>query len=146
MPYNEEVAQKVLKWFPRYLHHTKGEWAGKKFKLLPWQNKIIKPLFGMLKKGSIKQYKDGTRRYNTVYIEIPKKQGKALAIDTPIPTIDGWKTIGKLKPKDQIFDENGQICNVIAVTNIMYNRPCYRVGFNDKSEIIADENHLWVTE
>ncbi|GAH74246.1 unnamed protein product, partial [marine sediment metagenome] len=37
----------------------------------PWQeNEVIRPLFGTIKKN-------GYRQYNTIYIEIPKKQGKS---------------------------------------------------------------------
>ena len=67
----EELAQKVVDWFPKYLQHTKGMWNGKPFELLPWQKKdVIEPLFGTLKD-------DGTRQYKTVYVEVPKKNGKS---------------------------------------------------------------------
>ena len=67
----EELAQKVIDWFPKYLQHTKGRWNGKPFELLPWQKKdVIEPLFGTLKD-------DGTRQYKTVYVEVPKKNGKS---------------------------------------------------------------------
>ncbi|KRN88725.1 terminase large subunit [Ligilactobacillus ceti] len=56
--------------FIELLTHTKGRWAGKKFKLLDWQKQIIRDLFGILKP-------DGYRQFNTAYIEIPKKMGKS---------------------------------------------------------------------
>ena len=56
--------------FIESLCHTKGEWAGKPFKLLDWQKTIIRDLFGVIKP-------DGTRQFNTAYIEIAKKQGKS---------------------------------------------------------------------
>ena len=52
------------------LSHTKGTWAGKPFVLLPWQEQVVRDLFGVLKP-------DGYRQFNTAYIEIPKKQGKS---------------------------------------------------------------------
>jgi phage terminase large subunit-like protein len=52
------------------LKHTKDEWHGKNFKLLPWQSKIITDIFGTIKPN-------GYRQYNTAYIEIPKKMGKS---------------------------------------------------------------------
>jgi phage terminase large subunit-like protein len=52
------------------LKHTKGEWHGENFKLLPWQSKIITDIFGTIKSN-------GYRQYNTAYIEIPKKMGKS---------------------------------------------------------------------
>ena len=56
--------------FIESLCHTKGTWAGKPFELIDWQERIIRDLFGILKKN-------GYRQFNTVYVEIPKKQGKS---------------------------------------------------------------------
>ena len=56
--------------FINSLKHTKGVWHGKHFDLLPWQDKIIRDIFGTMKEN-------GYRQYNTAYIEIPKKQGKS---------------------------------------------------------------------
>jgi hypothetical protein len=44
-----------------------------------------------------------------------------------------------------VFDEHGKPCNVVAETQVMHGRPCYRVTFSDGSEIIADANHEWLT-
>lgn len=52
------------------LKHTKGKWAGQKFELLPWQEQIIRDLFGIVKE-------DGKRQLLSAYIEIPKKNGKS---------------------------------------------------------------------
>lgn len=71
--------------------------------------------------------------------------GKALSIYTPIPTPDGWTTMGDLKVGDQVFDEQGQPCRVLEVSRIRNNRPCYEVVFNDGSSVVADEDHLWFT-
>lgn len=56
--------------FIQNLKHTKGRWAGVNFNLLPWQEKIIRDIFGTAKA-------DGYRQYNTAYVEIPKKNGKS---------------------------------------------------------------------
>jgi phage terminase large subunit-like protein len=68
--FNQALADKAIEWFPKYLKHTKGKWAGVPFELLDWQKNIIGKLFGTVKE-------DGTRQYTTVYVEIPKKQGKS---------------------------------------------------------------------
>lgn len=67
--YDEEAADFAV-MFIEQLCHTKGTWAGKKFKLLDWQSQIIRDLFGILKPN-------GYRQFNTAYIEIPKKNGKS---------------------------------------------------------------------
>jgi FtsK/SpoIIIE family/FtsK alpha domain/Ftsk gamma domain/LAGLIDADG-like domain/4TM region of DNA translocase FtsK/SpoIIIE len=72
--------------------------------------------------------------------------GKALALDTPIPTPDGWTTMGEIQPGDQVFDERGQRCSVIAATPVMHGRPCYEVEFSDGTVIVADAQHLWQTD
>lgn len=67
--YSERHADRAVA-FIRSLTHTKGEWSRRKFNLLPWQERIIRDIFGILKE-------DGYRRYNTVYVEVPKKNGKS---------------------------------------------------------------------
>ncbi len=71
--------------------------------------------------------------------------GKALALDTPIPTPRGWTTMGEVQPGDQVFDERGRPCSVLAATSVMYGRPCYEVEFCDGTVIVADAQHLWRT-
>ena len=70
----------------------------------------------------------------------------ALALDTPIPTPTGWSTMGELKPGDQVFDEAGNVCRVMAATETMTGHECFDVMFDDGSKIIADAGHLWETE
>lgn len=84
--------------------------------------------------------------YSTVEYSCPKKEGKALDIETLIPTADGWKTMEEIQEGDEVFDEKGSICNVVYATEIMYNRKCYEVTFSDGSTIIADAEHLWQVE
>ena len=71
--------------------------------------------------------------------------GKALSLDTRIPTPTGWKTMGELFPGDQVFDETGNPCNVVFATPIQLNRKCFEVEFSDGSKIVADADHLWET-
>ena len=44
-----------------------------------------------------------------------------------------------------MFDEYGVIRRVTAKSEIMLNRRCYRVMFEDGSTFIADAEHLWLT-
>ena len=71
--------------------------------------------------------------------------GKALALDTPIPTPDGWTTMGEIQVGGEVFDEHGHACKVIAATPVMHDRPCYEVEFSDGTVIVADAEHLWRT-
>ena len=67
--YDKKKADRAVK-FIEMLPHTKGEWEGRPFWLLPWQEQIIRDLFGIVKA-------EGFRQFRTAYIEIPKKQGKS---------------------------------------------------------------------
>lgn len=68
--FDEAAAQHVVDFFERYLRHVKGRWAGQPFKLEGWQREILRELFGWKRQ-------DGTRRYRTFYLEIPRKNGKS---------------------------------------------------------------------
>src|SRR3954471_15217232 len=72
-------------------------------------------------------------------------EGKALAIDTEVPTPSGWTTMEHLEPGDEVFDETGARTTVVAATDVMTDRPCYEVLLSDGSRFVADAAHLWVT-
>jgi len=68
--FDEDAADRAVEFFEQ-LQHVKGPLAGQPFKLQPWQAEdIVRPLFGWKRQ-------DGTRRYRTAYIEIPRKNGKS---------------------------------------------------------------------
>ena len=82
------------------------------------------------------------------WVELPddivaRIEGKALAIDTPVPTPDGWRTMGNLRPGDWVFDAHGHPTPVIAASETMIDRPCRRVEFSDGTMIVADIDHQW---
>ena len=76
-------------------------------------------------------------------VEAFRESGKALSLDTEIPTPDGYVTMGDVEIGDVVFDETGKPCNVIATSNIHYNHNCYKVSFDDGTNIVADANHQW---
>jgi phage terminase large subunit-like protein len=67
--YDQAKAQHAVV-FINCLKHTKGQWRGVPFDLLPWQDKIIRDIYGTVKEN-------GFRQYNTAYVEVPKKNGKS---------------------------------------------------------------------
>ena len=71
--------------------------------------------------------------------------GKALDVDTPIPTPSGWKRMGDLVAGDYVFDEKGCPTRVTAAFDVMHNRTCYEVVFSDGSTLIADAEHEWAS-
>ncbi|MDL2319828.1 terminase large subunit [Alistipes sp. OttesenSCG-928-B03] len=66
--FDRKAAQRAIR-FIESLKHTKGEWAGQKFLLEPWQKFIVWNLFGWM-------LADGIRRFRYAYIEIARKNGK----------------------------------------------------------------------
>lgn len=133
--YDKDKADRAVA-FIENLCHTKGKWAGKPFLLLPWQEQIVRDLFGIVKE-------DGNRQFLTAYIEIGKKNGKQLAINTPVPTPDGWKTMGSLSVGDFVFDEQGKPCHVVAKSLVDDTEQAYELIFRDGGRIVAGERHLW---
>jgi phage terminase large subunit-like protein len=69
--------------------------------------------------------------------------GKALALDTPILTSDGWTTMGTLTTDNIVFDEQGNETAILQVHPVLYGRKCYEVCFSDGAKITADAEHLW---
>jgi len=51
--------------FIQMLKHTTGEWYGKPFHLMPWQEQIVRDIFGIVGE-------DGYRQFRTAYVEIDR--------------------------------------------------------------------------
>ena len=67
--YDKEKADRAVN-FIQALSHTKGEFYKKPFMLLPWQETIIRDLFGVVKE-------DGTRQFKQCITFLGKKNGKS---------------------------------------------------------------------
>ncbi|MQA15979.1 MAG: replicative DNA helicase [Pseudonocardiaceae bacterium] len=72
--------------------------------------------------------------------------GKALALDTPIPTVDGWTTMGEVTVGERLLGADGLPTTVVAATDVLLDRPCYEMEFSDGSVIVADGQHQWMTD
>ncbi len=70
---------------------------------------------------------------------------KGLALDTPLPTPDGWTTMGEISAGDEVFDVAGQRTRVTAVSEVK-NLPCYLVTFANGEQITCDHEHIWVSK
>ena len=68
----------------------------------------------------------------------------ALASDTPIPTLEGWMPINKIRPGQTVFDQSGRQRTVVAVCH-RQPEPVFRVMFDDKSYLTAGAQQPWVT-
>lgn len=70
---------------------------------------------------------------------------KGLALSTPIPTPQGWTTMGEIQVGDSVFGSDGKVCSVVAKSEVHYN-DCYRLAFDDGSDVVCDHEHRWVVE
>ena len=68
--FDEARARRVIR-FIECLKHTKGEFHGKPFHLLPWQEKIVRDVF-----GTVRDEDPDMRQFNQAYIEIGKKESE----------------------------------------------------------------------
>lgn len=80
---------------------------------------------------------------NVIFVGGGEQAGKELHVDTPIATIDGWKTMGELRVGDLVFDEQGQPTLVEWVSGIR-TLPAFRLSFDNGDNIIASGTHPWV--
>lgn len=143
----EEGPARGLRWQPesavyactffRYLRHSKGEFGGQEFELSPWQQFIVGSVWGWKRA-------DGTRRFRVIWQEVPRKNGKAIAVDTPVLTPTGWVRHGDLRAGDQVFAPDGKPRKVLATTP-RYKGPCFRLKFSDGTSVVAHDRHEWVT-
>ena len=65
-----EAGDRVVQFIEGFCKHHKGEWAGQPLLLEGWQKDMIRTAFGWYKA-------DGTRRFRTLYCEVPRKNGKS---------------------------------------------------------------------
>jgi hypothetical protein len=63
---------------------------------------------------------------------------KGTWISTPVPTPAGWTTAGAIQPGDLVFGSDGTPCTVTRTYPVQY-RDCYRITFNDGSQLITDD-------
>lgn len=64
-------ADRACRFFENNLVHVEDPHYGKPFALEKWQRVIVEDIFGW------KRRRDGKRRYKTLYLEIPRKNGKS---------------------------------------------------------------------
>jgi replicative DNA helicase len=70
---------------------------------------------------------------------------KGLALTTPIPTPNGWTTMGAVEVGDQVFAADGTVCTVKAKSKVKQ-IGTYVVTFDDGSKVVCDTEHIWWTQ
>lgn len=67
--FDTDAADRAVAFFAECLMHVTGQWRGQPFILADWQKTIVRDVFGWKRP-------DGTRKYRTVFIAVPRKAGK----------------------------------------------------------------------
>lgn len=71
------------------------------------------------------------------------KCGKALALDTLVPTLNGMKSLRSLDIGDFVYGPDGNPVKVIGVSEIFHNHECFKLTFDSGIQVVADADHLW---
>lgn len=75
-------------------------------------------------------------------IQQPPQHGKALPVDTPVLTTDGWKMHGELQVGDYVFGEDGKPKKVLNNFGT-YKWHTQEVVFADSTVMVAAHEHMW---
>ena len=136
--------KKSLKGFKPPEKLMVSEWADK-YRILPREGSAEGGKWRTSRTPYFKEVMDSFTdpAVNRIVVVASSQVGKALAVNTPIPTPEGWKLMADLVPGDTVFDENGNQCRVVNVTDVMVGHDCYEVVFSDGNKLVADANHLW---
>lgn len=90
---------------------------------------------------------DAPKKYNaspTMMITGSTGSGKALSLDTKLPTPCGWTTMGDVHVGDDLLGPDGNPTKVVFETEIQYDRPVVEMIFNNKTSVKSDYNHQWI--
>lgn len=95
--------------FLEKLPHVEGRWETPTIVLHPAQIFFVVQLFGFRSRNTIEidgwgdDGKFYPRRFTSALFAVARKNGKALALDTPIPSPNGWTTMGALRVGDIVY-------------------------------------------
>ncbi|MDX6198927.1 MAG: replicative helicase [Actinomycetota bacterium] len=95
--------------------------------------------------ADLDQVTNGLHPGQLVIIAARPGLGKALALDTPLPTPSGWTTMGEVSIGEQLLGADGRPTTVVGTTEVMTDRPCFEVTFSDGTKVVADAQHQWWT-
>lgn len=93
-----------------------------------------------------KQFQGGNHLWiESTGVNADRLRGRQLALDTELPTPNGFVKLIDLKEGDELFDENGNICKITKLHPINYSPEAYELTFDDGTIVEACSDHLWLT-
>lgn len=112
------------------------------FKLLSGYSKTTYWSVEELKQHGVRYSQTFRKGYGVWNDNFDAMAKKGLALDTPIPTPNGFTTIGELKIGDVIYNALGEETKVIAKSEVKH-LPCYKITYQNGDSIICDNEHRW---
>lgn len=134
--YTAEMVQEIQKSKENILHFAENYF----YIIAPDTGRQVIALHTFQRKA-LRMIRDN--RFNILLFS--RQVGKALALDTPVPIPGGWTTMGELKTGDKVYDNHGSICNVTHAHDVLHDRECFEIEFDNSERIVADGEHQWVT-
>ncbi|KKN70813.1 hypothetical protein LCGC14_0427050 [marine sediment metagenome] len=104
-------------------------------------NKVLLDKYNELTENLNKTYYEGT----CICFAGPHGTGKQLSLETELPTPTGFIKLENLKEGDRLFDEQGNVCNVVELHPINLSPESYEIEFDDGTTIKACAEHRWLT-
>lgn len=132
--YDQSKADHAIAFIERFCCQTSGR-RGTKLVLQPFQKFILSAVFGWVDD-------EGNREFQEVLVIIGRKNGKALSLDTEIPTPDGWRKMADIHAGDYVFGLDGKPSEVLLESEV-FDKPMYLVTFEDGATIKASGDHIW---
>ena len=136
--FDVDEAENIVSWF-KLIPITDGKDVGKPTVLFPWQIFLCCCLMAW------KITSSGLRKYKYAYVQVGRKAGKALALDTPIMTPNGYVCMGDLSVGDTVYGADGMPTKIINESEVFTDHECFDVEFSNGEKITADADHLWHT-
>ncbi len=131
-------------WIERHCVVPDGYLRGKPFQSSDWQFWVLANHYrirdGVTYKG--RPLLNQAFHYRRSLVVGPQK---ALALDTPVATPDGWSTIADLAAGDVVFDMFGKPTTVLGKSDVFV-EATYRVTFSDGAQLVAGADHEWVVD
>lgn len=144
--YDTEAARLRVDFMQGCIRLTKSPYYGQPMVLMLWQKAFIEALYSFKMARELKDNNKVIDRFKKALLLIARKNTKALALDTRIPTPTGDKTIADIHEGDFVFGADGKPVEVLGTSEVFKNRKCYEITFEDGEKIICDENHKWTVQ
>lgn len=132
--FDPDLATRPIEFTERFLKIPSGK-LGIPFVLDPYERMVAELIFGFVDENEKRQF-----QYSLIVMA--RKNGKALSLDTEIPTPEGWKPMADIHPGDYVFGQDGKPAKVLFESDV-FDKPMYLVTFEDGATIKASADHVW---